>query len=253
MVQGALPLPVVHFQVGQGSGAAGAPVDDPLVAVDEALVVQVDEGGAHGTAGAGIQREAQPVPVSGDAQTLGLAMDDAAVLPDVLPDQFLELFPAQLAAVPALGGQPLLHGPLGGDAGVVGAWQPQGGVAGHAPPAHQGVLYGLFQGVAEVQLPGDVGRGHDDGEGLTAGLDLGGKVAPVQPVLVQPLLDGGGVVGPGHVGGGRGGGGGCHAGAFSRLGFRAACSSWRSLRMPLRVSLATRAGSHIFRRRLCSQ
>ena len=41
------------------------------------------------------------------------------------------------------------------------------------------------EGVAEVELAGDVGRRHDDAEGLLAGVDLGPEVAAVQPELVQ--------------------------------------------------------------------
>ena len=53
VVELAVLLLVFHLQVGQGRGAAGTPVDDALVAVDEALVVQVDEGGADGLGGPG--------------------------------------------------------------------------------------------------------------------------------------------------------------------------------------------------------
>lgn len=76
--------------------------------------------------------------------------------PEVVPRQIVILH--QLA----------LHHCLRGDTGVVGAGQPQGGLAGHAVVAGHGVLDGGGEGVAQVQGTGDVGWGDDDNE--TAGL-----------------------------------------------------------------------------------
>ena len=59
---------VVNFQVGEGGRAADAAVDDALVAINQALFVQADEGGADGMAGAWLQRELVPLPVCGDTQ-----------------------------------------------------------------------------------------------------------------------------------------------------------------------------------------
>ena len=196
---------VFHFQVGEGGGATGAPVDDALVAVDEALVVEVDEGGADGLGRARVKGEAQAGPVAGGAQPLVLLVDGVAVAGDPLPDALLELFAAQVVAVGSLLGQQALDDPLGSDAGVVFAGEPQGVVAAHTPPAGEGVLDGGGEGMAQVEFAGDVGRGHDDDEGLASCADLGGEVAGVLPVLVDALFYGGGFVGPGDFGGGVGG------------------------------------------------
>ena len=52
---------------------------------------------------------------------------------------------------------------------MVGAGQPQGAAAAHAPPAGEDVHLRLVEHVAHVQAAGDVGRGQQDGKGL-AGL-----------------------------------------------------------------------------------
>ena len=53
-----------------------------------------------------------------------------------------------------------------------------------------------------MELTGDIGRGHDDHEGVFARLDLGGEVAAFFPELVYAGLDVGGVVGARDIGAG---------------------------------------------------
>ena len=53
---------------------------------------------------------------------------------------------------------------LGGDAGVVGAGQPEGVVAAHAMPADGDVDFGVLQHVADVERAGDIGRRDDERE-----------------------------------------------------------------------------------------
>ena len=61
---------------------------------------------------------------------------------------------------------------LGGDAGVVGAGEPEGDVAAHAVPADGDVDLGVLQHVAHVEGAGDVGRRDDERECRLAGLDI---------------------------------------------------------------------------------
>ena len=124
-----LDVGVRHFEIGDGGVAARAPVDHVLAAVDEALFVEPDEDFAHGAGEAGIEGEALAAPVAAGAQADHLALDGVAVLRLPLPDALFELLAAQVAAVDALFGELALHHHLGGDAGVVGAGQPQGVVA----------------------------------------------------------------------------------------------------------------------------
>ena len=202
VIELAVDVLVIDFQVGQGGGAPGAPVDYALVPVDQPLAVEVDECRADGPAGTGVQGELVALPVGGDAQAAGLLVDYAAELLHVVPHELDETLPAQLVAVPPLFGQAPLDRPLGGDAGVVGAGQPQGGYAGHPAPADQGVFQRLLKGVAQVQLTGHVGRRHDDYVGLLALAYAGVEVALGLPVLVDALFNVSGVISPGHLSGG---------------------------------------------------
>ena len=72
-----------------------------------------------------------------------------------------------MAVEPLLGQFPL-HDVLGGDAGVVGAGQPQGGIALHPLAADRGVDERVLEGVAHVERAGDVGRRDHDAERLAA-------------------------------------------------------------------------------------
>ncbi len=59
----ALRLVVLDLQVGDGGVAARAPVGDPLAAIDEAVVVELDEGGADGLGGPGSRVKHSRCPV----------------------------------------------------------------------------------------------------------------------------------------------------------------------------------------------
>jgi hypothetical protein len=126
-----------------------------------------------------VHGESLAAPVSGRAQRTHLRRDAAAVLLLPLPHLRRLLYtttqcnsalsdlcheclaPQIVARNAALLGQPLLHHRLRGDAGVVGAGQPQRGSAGHAVPPGQAVLDGVCEGVAQVQRARHVG-GRDD-------------------------------------------------------------------------------------------
>ena len=175
---------VLHLGVRQGGDAVGAPVDDAAALVDQALVVQLAEGLPHGLGAALVHGEAGAAPVAGDAHLLLLLHNAVAVLLLPLPHPLEELLPAQVVAGQALlGAQLLLHLDLGGDAGVVRAGDPQGGVALHPLEAGQDVLKGAVQGVAHVELACDIGGRHDDGKGLFLGIRV-----PVEAVVVLPHL-----------------------------------------------------------------
>ena len=189
---------VFHLGVRQGGGAVGAPVDDAAALVDIALLIQVDEDLLNGLGAALVHGKAQPPPVAGAAHGVHLLDDAGSVLLLPLPDPFQELFPAQVVAGQALLAELLLHLDLGGDAGVVGAGHPQGGIALHPLGADQDVLQGVVKGVAHVELAGDVGGRQHDGIGLFVFVHLGVEEAAVQPELVQPALRGLGVIGLGQ-------------------------------------------------------
>ena len=192
-----LLVAVLGLVVGDGRGAVGAPVDDALAAVDEAVVVPVAEDLSHGAAELGAHGELLVREVDGAAHALNLADDGAAVLVRPVPARVDELLASDLQARDALALELLVHLGLRGDAGVVGAQDPTGGAAAHTVVAHDGVLDGVVHGVAHVQDAGDVGWRDNDGAVAHALAAL--VAASVHPLLYElglPLLR---VVGLGHL------------------------------------------------------
>ena len=68
---------------------------------------------------------------------------------------------------------------------MVNAGNPQCVVALHSLEANQGILHGCVHGVTHVQLTGDIGRGHDDGEGLLVLIPLCMEVAALLPHIID--------------------------------------------------------------------
>ena len=195
----ALALPMLHLQVGEGGLTAGAPVDDAFAPIDEAVVVEADEGGANGLLGTGVHGEALAGPVAGGAQAAELSADLSPVLVNPGPDALQELISPQLVPVQAFRRQLPLHHVLGGDGGMILAGEPERRLAAHAVPAGEDVFQGDEHGAPQVEVAGDVGRRHDDGEGLSLRVDARREVAALLPEAVQPLLHRSRVVGLGDV------------------------------------------------------
>ena len=143
----------------------GVPVHQPLVFVDQAFAVQLDEHLHDGARQALVHREAFARPVAGSAEALQLIDDDAAALGLPLPDAFEEFGAAHVAAARLLPFHQLpLDHHLGGDAGMVGAGLPQHVAAAHALEAAENVLQRVVQRVAHVQRARHVRRRDHDGE-----------------------------------------------------------------------------------------
>ncbi len=98
VVDAALLLLVLHFQVRQGGLAAGAPVDDVVPAIDQALFKKPDEDLPHRPGQALVHGEALPAPVHGGAHGLDLVQDLVPVFLAPLPDPAHKLLAAQLFA-----------------------------------------------------------------------------------------------------------------------------------------------------------
>ena len=163
----------------------GAPVDNAAALVDQTLFVQGDEDLPHGLGAALVHGEPGALPVAACAQLLLLLHDAVAVLVLPVPDALQKLFTTKIVAGQPLLAKLLLHLDLGGDAGVIDAGNPQGVVALHPLEPDQGILQCRVHGVTHVQLTGDVGWGHDDGEGLLAFIHLGVEVAALLPHVVD--------------------------------------------------------------------
>ena len=96
--QVALLVLVLGLVVRDGGGAVGAPVDDALATVDQAVVVPVAEDLAHGLRVVLVHGEALVVEVNGAAHALDLLDDDAAVLVGPVPASVDKLVAADLQA-----------------------------------------------------------------------------------------------------------------------------------------------------------
>ena len=192
----------------------GVPVDQPVVLVDQAGLVEIDEDLEDGARQALVHGEALAAPVAGGTQPAQLAGDGAAGIGLPLPDLGQELLAIQQLLVGVALGRGTLDGEadalllqiadddhLGRDAGMVGAGLPQHVITLHAPPADQHVLQRVVECMAHMQAARHVGRRDDDAIGLlrrlrvrleragllpfgvTAGFDLLGVVGLVEHVL----------------------------------------------------------------------
>ncbi len=156
---------VGDFEIAERGVAVGAPVDHVLAAVEEALFVEADEDFADGAGEAGVEGEALAAPIAGGAEADHLALDGVAGLGLPLPDALFEFFAAEVAVVDAFLFELAGDHHLGGDAGVIGAGEPEGVVAEHAMPADGDIDLGVLEHVADVEDAGDVGRRNDEREG----------------------------------------------------------------------------------------
>ena len=111
--------------------ATGAPVDDIVSAIDQALFVQLDKDRPHGLGQPLIHGKALPVPIARSPKALQLFDDQAAVFFPPLPDPFDELFTSEAMPVFPFSGQLLFHHVLGSDSCVVHTRHPQ-----HVIPLH---------------------------------------------------------------------------------------------------------------------
>ncbi|OQA96873.1 MAG: hypothetical protein BWY25_02204 [Chloroflexi bacterium ADurb.Bin222] len=154
----------LDFQVRDGRLAARAPVHHIRPAVDEAALVEGDEGHAHGAAQGRIEGEALAIPIAGDAELSVLIGNAGVHLPFPLPRLLDERGAAQVVAGQPLFGEFALHDILGGDAGVIRAGEIQGLIAAHPIVARHQILQRSGHRVAEVQNAGHVGGRHGDAE-----------------------------------------------------------------------------------------
>ena len=187
---------VLGLVVRDSGGAVGAPVDDALAAVDQAVVVPVAKDLAHGLRVILVHGEALVIEVDGAAHTLDLLDNDAAVLVGPVPAGVDKLVAADLQAADALALEFLVDLGLRGDTGVVGTQHPARGLAAHAGHTDDGVLDGVVGGVAHVELAGHVGRRNGDGAVAHALAAL--VVAAVEPLLQNRRLVGRRIVVLGH-------------------------------------------------------
>ena len=166
--QVALLLLVDDFKIADGGLAARAPVNDVRAAIDKALLVEADEGFPDGDRQVLAHREVFALPIDRVADPLHLFEDGAAVVLLPLPHAREKSFAAHLLAGCAFAHHLAFDEHLRGDAGVVGARNPEHTISAHSPPANQDVALSVLKHVAHVQVSRHVGRRQKDRKsGLT--------------------------------------------------------------------------------------
>src|SRR5512132_1081762 len=143
-------LPLLDLQVGNGGSQERVPVDQPLVAIDQAPFVQVDEYLADGGGKPLVHGEAFAGPVAGSAQAAQLGGDGTPRLRLPCPYPFDEAFAPQPLPGESLARELLLDHHLRGDAGVIGTGLPERIAPAHARIPDQNVLQRVVEGVPHV-------------------------------------------------------------------------------------------------------
>src|SRR5678815_2872838 len=159
-------LVVRDFFVGDGGLVEGAPVDDVVAPINEALLVEADERFAHRARARLVQRERLATPVERAAELLHLFDDARVMVLFPFPRFGEELLARHVAALFPFFEERVLDHFLCGNAGVIGPGNPERVETVHPLPADELVLHRVAQDVADVQHAGDVGRRKRDDERL---------------------------------------------------------------------------------------
>ena len=190
VVEGVGDLALLDLEVRDGRPRPGVPVDHVVVAVDQALLVEVDEDLLDRAHVRRVEREALVLVVRRGAEALELLDDGGAVLVAPAPHALDERLAPELLAARALGAQRALDERLGADAGVVGAEDPLRALAAHAGEPDQRVLDRAVERVAHVQRAGDVRqRDRDRVVLLRRPGRLGVEQPGVEPARAHARLD----------------------------------------------------------------
>ena len=183
-----LHLPLLDLEIGDRRAQHRVPVDQALVAIDQALPVEADEDLDHRPAQAFVHGKALARPVGRGAEAAELTPDRAARFGLPGPDPLDERLAAEGAPLRPLPGQLALHHHLRRDPGVVHARLPERVAAGLAAIAGEHVLQRVVERVPHVQAAGDVGRRHHHAPGLRSA-GPAGEAAALLPELVEAALE----------------------------------------------------------------
>ena len=182
-------LDVRDLEVGQRREVERAPVDDPVRAVDPALVVEVHEEPHHRAHVRLVHGEALAPVVERGSDPPELVHDLAAVLAEPFPDARLEGLAAEVLPGLSLEREVLLDRVLRRDAGVVVARLEEDVVALHPPRTHDRVRQRELQRVSKVEVARHVGRRMRDREALPRRIGIGVVEAFLLPGALPALLD----------------------------------------------------------------
>ncbi len=165
----AVDLTRFDLKVGNRGLQARVPIHQPLVAVDEALVEEIDEHLQDGAAEAFVHREAFIGPIHRTAEAAELARD--------LPTRFLfpfphlgnEVFARKIGALLSGRVKLTLHHHLRRNARMVSANDPQGILALQTRMANEDVLQRVVERVADMEVARHIWRRINDRIGRRVG------------------------------------------------------------------------------------
>ena len=189
LVQLAGLLAKIDFDVGDRGLARRTPVHDRQIAIDQTVLVQLDEDVAHRAGEAFVEREAQPSPVGGGPEAFELFDDLVAVFLLPLPHALDEFLASKADARDALAGQVAFDHQLRGDTRMICPGKPERVEAAHPLPPHDDVLQCIHEGVADMQAASDVRRRNDDGKLRPLAVEVGREEFALLPLRVNPLLE----------------------------------------------------------------
>ena len=178
----------LNLQIGDRGAQHRVPVDQALVAIDEALAVEGDEDLDHRPAQALVHGEALARPVGRGAQAAELAPDRAARFRLPGPDPLDERLAAEGTAVRPLLRQLALDHHLGRDPRMVHARLPERVAPGLAAIAGEHILQRVVERMPHVQAAGDVGRRHHHAP-RRALAGPAGEAAALLPEIVKAALE----------------------------------------------------------------
>ncbi len=196
MPESAFDLGVFHLKIRDRSLELGVPVHKALVAVDQALIVEVHEDLHHRLDHLVVrpailaQREFFARPIATGAQTLQLVEDRAAGFFFPFPDALDERFAAHFLAgfIVSRFGHLAFHNHLRRDARMVGARLPQHTLAAHAFKSAQRILQRVVQRMPHVQHARDIGRRDNNGIRLRIRVILGLECIGFLPCFINFAL-----------------------------------------------------------------
>ena len=197
VVQFARCVGELRLFIRQRGAAARAPMDDAMAFVHEAVFVQAHERFAYRLRESGGERVGGARPVGARSDRFELIQDLAAGVLHELGHLLHERPASHVEARLAGGSELLFHDVLRGDAGVVGARQPERLIARHTAPADEHVLYRVVEAMPHVQHRRHIGRRNHNDERLARGgaFGMGGEHPVLGPLGVPGGLSSGSVVG----------------------------------------------------------
>ena len=188
-----------HLKVGNRGFEVRIPIHQPLVAIQQPLIVKLNKHLDDGLAKPLIHREAFVGPIATRAQTAELGRDR----PPTLGLPFLHLvdkfIAGEIGALLLMQRHLPLNHHLRGNPGVISADHPQRILALQAGVADEDVLQCIIQRMADVQAARHIGRRHDDGIRFRIGARRAERARPF-PMGIPFGFNGGGIECFGEIG-----------------------------------------------------